>query len=318
MLLRQITGLAALAVISAACTTTPPSATGGGEQPAASHASDCVTWQTYRTRDTTLPDLPAGFEQGCLFTVAGPRPSDPPPLYILRNDIDLSAIAATDPDLTSEGDPPQLPLRSDLTPNFLQSDAVTTYSRACTLIDPSRRRNCDNPPTYQAYLVTAEGTVCFQQHCLQAPATPTERLIALWGSPLPGPIASLDTAHQYTPVPVEAAVANIDAPETAPFSETIVGQRIVAYSPWAIALRAYGRKILGEGQYPTVITEVDGEDGAAVVVTNFGALDDAIGGQRYRLDFEFRDGNKFELAAVGAQQYCRRSTPPQWTTALCP
>ncbi|MEO0408700.1 MAG: hypothetical protein AAF289_15250 [Cyanobacteria bacterium P01_A01_bin.135] len=295
----------------------------GGEvtEPVGDHtaepASTCTTWQDYRTGTPALPTMPAGFEQGCIFTLEGPI-SASRAIYILQNGIDLSDIAVLE-SVPSGSTPPQIQLQPQLSRTLVQSDAVLTYFPACSLIDTSRHRNCDNPPTYQAYLITHSGTVCFQSHCLRSSAISTRELLALWGNPPPEQ-ALPDTVErsQYASVPLETVVATIEEPETAPFSETIFGSSVVAYSPWAIALRTYGRTTLGEGQAPTVITEVEGVEGPAVVVTNFGSLDDSIGGSRHLLDFEYLDGNKFGLTSVGFQQYCRRATPPQWTTALCP
>lgn len=303
-------------------------------------ALDCATWQDYRagTADTasglnavtadlgSLPQLPAGFEQGCLFSIdnSRSRSTNPSPIHILRNGISLEdglgANALPSPVVSSQGSIPQV-LLQDLPQGFLESSDVVTYRQTCALLNPSRSGDCATIPPYEAYILRQssvwQNSVCFQNHCLQSAHFPPLELLSLWDSDLPEPALSAYgediPREQYSPRPLEAILAEISTPP----AETASAPPGVAYSPEAIALQLFGRTALEEGQQPTVVASADTQS-PVVTVTNFGELDDSVGGSRYRLEFETLDGNQYKLVWAGAQRYCRRTAPPQWTMELCP
>jgi hypothetical protein len=86
-----------------------------------------------------------------------------------------------------------------------------------------------------------------------------------------------------------------------------------------LAFETFGRTQLSEGEQATEIELIATYDNYQVLMlTNFGAGDDSIGGVRYRLEFESFDNDQTNLIWVGEQRYCSRALFPGWTNQLCP
>ena len=97
------------------------------------------------------------------------------------------------------------------------------------------------------------------------------------------------------------------------------GFPIQGTNPEEIAFNLLGRTSLGEGEQPSVVELQPFADYSVVIVTNDGSADDSVGGNRYRLEFEKTDDQRWQLVWAGTQQRCRRSgNPEEWTTQLCP
>ncbi|NCJ05110.1 hypothetical protein GS597_00970 [Synechococcales cyanobacterium C] len=94
---------------------------------------------------------------------------------------------------------------------------------------------------------------------------------------------------------------------------------VIVKNDESLAFEMFGRSQPQEGEQETVIETVGTYENYRVLqLTNLGAADDSIGGQRYRFEFEYFDNDQLNLVWVGQQRYCRHTTPPQWTHERCP
>jgi hypothetical protein len=91
--------------------------------------------------------------------------------------------------------------------------------------------------------------------------------------------------------------------------------------PSAIALTLFGMKEPMEGQFSEEISVIESEGfKRTLLLTQMNLTDDSVKGIRYRLNFEFDQGQgKWQLVSGGRQFTCYRGeSPDQWTTELCP
>ncbi|MEM9215956.1 MAG: hypothetical protein AAGD25_16625 [Cyanobacteria bacterium P01_F01_bin.150] len=301
---------------------------------------ECVPWQTYKSDlpdPRGLPNMPAGFENGCTFgtNLAGEASDDPISLYILRDGVALDRvfdpsvlipasmdvgipnvnrraiddtsgfahelIASGNAMLLHYGDPRSCEVSGGLYPDgYYQTD----------FDDPN---NCGFASPHRVHTVSADPpVVCFRTNCLETYADniSEEDLLALWEpwqTPVPN-TAINSVRFQYNTIDL-----NTLSPEL----------RRASYRPDVerLLMQEFGRTTLEEGEQPTVITQDDtkGKDYwylHIVTLTNKGLADDSVGGFRYRFEFEPYDGDTLLLVWAGSQQFCWRSE--EWTKQLCP
>ncbi|MBE9069727.1 hypothetical protein IQ260_24080 [Leptolyngbya cf. ectocarpi LEGE 11479] len=273
----------------------------------------CLNWIDYqRVEPSSLdwPQMPAGFDQGCVFRVGQSMST---PVHILRNDITFADI--TDSESTVplyESAPVPWFAGSELNDQFPmleeRGDLLTYYSACVTA--GGQETNCEGFPENKPYVID-NNTACFQGQCLNAPETHAIYLLSLWSwdpriesRPTSFSLKNTFNRNRYRTVPLNQLPSEVST----------IG------NPTEIATMAFGRTTLGEGEQPTVVTEAEWDevDGLWIVyLTNEGAADDSIGGERYRLDFASVDGDMSELLWVGRQVYCWRNS--EWTGhKLCP
>lgn len=273
----------------------------------------CLNWVDYqRTRPaiSEWPQMPAGFDKGCVFRIGEGMST---PVYILRNDIafeEITAPGTTAPRYSS--DPIPWFAGSEFNEQFSTletgGDLLTYYSACVTL--GGQQSNCEGFPENRPYIIN-NSTACFQGQCLSVPRTHAIYLLSLWSwnpriedRPTSFSLKKTFNRNRYRTVPLNQLPSEVST----------IG------NPTEIATMAFGRTTLGEGEKPTVVTEAEWDevDGLWIVyLTNEGAADDSIGGERYRLDFASVDGDRSELLWVGRQVYCWRNS--EWTGhKLCP
>ena len=296
----------------------PETATADSNTPqtvAEAGSNACITWSEAQADlaltfdEAPLPQMPAGFESGCVFKVGQGLSS---PVYILSDGIGLNQITAVGVTTAaySDGAIPWFQGREvdpDALTTLTDNGNIVTYYQACVTAG-GYASNCEGFPDNEPY-VLSDNTACLQGNCLQVAGVPATHLVTLWPN-LPDPTAQStpggQTAirNQYRTVPLETLFSEL--PVIGPDAE-------------AIALSTFGRTDLGEGEQPTVVTN-EGYQGDYLVInlTNEGLADDSVGGYRYRLEFESFDNDQVKLVWVGQQNYCWRSLPPQWTADLCP
>lgn len=267
----------------------------------------CTTWSEYKNSD---PQMPPGFETGCVFRVGQSMSAS---VDILRNGIELDTITA--PGITApaytDGPIPWFQGRevSNTLEDLRTNGDVITYYEACVTIG-GQTSNCDGFSEHEAYIID-DNTACLNGQCLQVPGVHAVYLLSLWNwekgiYDLPTSFSAEQTVirNQYRTVPLNQLAPDVP---------------LIAHSPTDIALKAFGRTTLEEGEQPTTVTD-DGhnrQDGTRTIyLTNEGLADDSIGGYRYRLDFTHFDGDNSKLIWVGEQQYCWRSR--EWTRETCP
>jgi hypothetical protein len=287
------------------------------ESSAVAASPDCPTWSDFQryeaeaSGDPVVPylQMPPGFEQGCIFR-SGMALTNP--LYILRNDLTYAAVSAS-------GQPPT-PLPGEALPWFdgaevdyatldtlIAQGDVLAYYYACTT-NAMNAANCEGYAQNRPYSLPA-GQACFQGHCLEGGAIAPDQRLALWsgypGSEVStGLTAEQDAARrQYDEIPLATLFSEL--PVIHPDAETL-------------AFETFGRTQLEEGEQPTEIEAIAYDNYQVLLLTNFGAADDSIGGLRYRLEFEYFDNDQNNLIWVGEQHYCRRTVPPTWTNQRCP
>lgn len=284
----------------------------------AANPANCLTWSDFQGYEAevsgdpvvTYLQMPSGFEQGCIFKT-GMALSNP--LYILRNDLAYEAVSATGQPLT--------PLPGDVLPwldsaevdyatldSLVAQGDLLVYYYACTT-NAMQAANCEGYAENRPYGLPT-GEACFQGHCLEGGAISIDQRLALW-SGYPGAEVSMGlTAEQ------EAARRQYDE---IPLATLFPELPVIHPNAEVLAFETFGRTQLEEGEQPTEIELIATYDTYQVLLlTNFGAADDSIGGLRYRLEFEFFDNDQTNLIWVGEQRYCRRSAPPAWTNQLCP
>lgn len=254
--------------------------------------------------------MPAGFDQGCVLRVGQSMST---PVHVLRNDITFADI--TDSESTVplyESEPIPWFAGSELNDQFSilekRGDLLTYYSACVTA--GGQQSNCEGFPEDKPYVIN-NSTACFQGQCLGGSETHAIYLLSLWSwdprvesRPTSFSLKNTFSRNRYRTVPLNQLPSEVPT----------IG------NPTEIATMAFGRTTLEEGEKPTVVTdpEWDEVDGLYVVyLTNDGAADDSIGGERYRLDFASVDGDMSELLWVGRQVYCWRNS--EWTGhSLCP
>lgn len=279
----------------------------------AESAIACLNWSDYqKTRPSSLewPQLPAGFDKGCVFRVGEGMST---PVNIFRNGMTFADIIGSETTAPLYGsDPIPWFAGTELNDQFstlgASGDLLTYYSACVTL--GGQQSNCEGFPENKPYVIN-NNTACFQGQCLSAPETHAIYLLSLWSwdpriesRPTSFSLKNTFSRNRYRTVPLNQLPSEVP----------IIG------SPTEIATMAFGRTTLGEGEKPTVVTESEWDevDGLWIVyLTNEGAADDSIGGERYRLDFASVDGDMSELLWVGRQVYCWRNS--EWTGhKLCP
>ncbi len=302
----------------------PPTAPLQGVTPAAAESpapeataqDDCLTWADYQGQAATQGDevapwlqMPPGFETGCVFR-AGMGMGNP--LYILPNGQPLTTV----------GDPSQGAIVPEEPIPWFGGDEVDlealaareaegtllAYFFACTT-QGAFEQNCAGFSQERPYLIES-GASCFQGFCLQAAGLTPEARLALW-SGFPGEATEGGlSAEQRT------ARQNF---QTVAIGQFFPEEPVMGLDPEAIALEALGRTTLQEGEEPTQVETLGTYPNYLVVlVTNFGQADDAVGGERYRLEFTYGDNDRVILTWMGQQRYCRRGTPPGWSAQWCP
>lgn len=266
----------------------------------------CVTWSEYQAAD---PQMPPGFETGCVFRVGQGMSAS---VDILRNDIGLETIAAAGVTSTEYTDGP-IPwfqgreVGSTLA-ELRENGDVITYYQACVTLG-GQTSNCEGFPEDEAYIIN-DDTACLNGECLNVPGVHAVYLLSLWdwedtiyGLPTSFSAEQTVIRNQYRTVPLNQLSPDVP----------LVGV------PENIALSAFGRTTLGEGEQPTTVRD-DGynrqDDIRTIYLTNKGLADDSIGGYRYRFDFTSSDGDMSKLIWVGEQQYCWRTS--EWTRERCP
>ncbi|TVQ21045.1 MAG: hypothetical protein EA367_06945 [Leptolyngbya sp. DLM2.Bin15] len=281
---------------------------------------NCPTWSDFQDYEAevsgnpavTYLQMPPGFEQGCIFKASMALSN---PLYILRNDLAYEAVSATGQPLTPlPGD--DLPWLDSAEVDYATLDALIaqgdllTYYYACTT-NAMYAANCEGYAQNRPYSLPT-GDACFQGHCLEGGAISVDQRLALW-SGYPG-----SDAEAATGLTAEQEAARRQYDEI-PLATLFPELPVIHPNAEALAFETFGRTELGEGEQATEIELIATYDTYQVLLlTNFGAADDSIGGLRYRLEFEFFDNDQKNLIWVGEQRYCRRSTPPTWTNQLCP
>ena len=254
--------------------------------------------------------MPPGFDEGCVFKSGASGDST----YILSNDIDIEEITTSgDAVSISDGGIPWFQggeLNAESFENHLSNGDVLTYYSACTTVG-GQLSNCDGFPENEAYVIRND-TACYHGQCLVAPNTHAIYLLALWG--WDPELESYPTS--FSP---EQTLARKQY-RTLPLNQLPPETRLIGYNPTELAMSAFGRTTLGEGEQPTSVTErewIDADGVWVVYLTNQGLADDSIGGYRYRLDFASIEGDQSKLLWVGEQQYCWRSQ--EWTAERsCP
>jgi hypothetical protein len=89
--------------------------------------------------------------------------------------------------------------------------------------------------------------------------------------------------------------------------------------PREITFNMLGRATLGEGERPSVLERQSFTEYSIVTITNEGMADDSVSAQRYRLEFEPIDDQRWQIVWAGTQQRCwRGDNPEEWVTQLCP
>ena len=89
--------------------------------------------------------------------------------------------------------------------------------------------------------------------------------------------------------------------------------------PREITFNMLGRATLEEGEQPSVLERQSFTEYSVVIITNEGMADDSVGAQRYRLEFEPIDDQRWQIVWAGTQQRCRRGdNSEEWVTQLCP
>lgn len=280
---------------------------------AAGSAIACLNWIDYQRAEPSSiewPQMPAGFDKGCVFRVGQSMST---PVHVLRNDITFADI--TDSETTAplyESEPIPWFAGSELNGQFSTLEAsgdLLTYYSACVTTG-GQESNCEGFPENKPYIIN-NSTACFQGQCLSAPETHAIYLLSLWSwdpriesRPTSFSLKNTFNRNRYRTVPLNQLPSEVPT----------IG------NPTEIANMAFGRTTLEEGEKPTVVTEAEWDevDGLWIVyLTNEGAADDSIGGERYRLDFASVDGDMSELLWVGRQVYCWRNS--EWTGhKLCP
>ena len=277
---------------------------------------NCLTWADYQAQAQAQGDdvalwlqMPPGFEAGCVFR-AGMGMGNP--LYILPNGQPLTTVG--DPALAASGAEDPIPWFSgdgvDLAALATKEAEGTllAYFFACTT-QGAFEQNCAGFSQERPYLIES-GASCFQGFCLQAAGLTPEARLALW-SGFPGEAGADGLSAEQRTARQEFEPVAID--------QFFPEEPVMGLDPEAIALEALGRTTLQEGEEPTQVETLGSyPDYLVVLVTNMGQADDSVGGQRYRLEFAYGDNDQVMLTWMGQQRYCRRSTPPGWSSALCP
>lgn len=89
--------------------------------------------------------------------------------------------------------------------------------------------------------------------------------------------------------------------------------------PRNIAFNILGRASLEEGEQPSAVEIQPFAAYSVVTITNNGMADDSVSAQRYRLEFEKIDNQRWQIVWAGSQQRCwRAEDPKEWTSQLCP
>ncbi|NCJ06375.1 hypothetical protein GS597_07595 [Synechococcales cyanobacterium C] len=278
----------------------------------------CLTWSDYQTYhlETTgevIPTylrMPQGFQKGCVFQTGFSLAN---PVYILRDGLDFAAISRTDASLT-DSSTSAIPRFEGFDVNYdtidalIQQGDLLVYANACTTTG-RYLDNCEGFPQDRPYLLR-ELSVCFQGNCLEGGNLSREQRLALWSGYSEATEANgltteqVSARHQYEEISLESLFSALP---------------VIVKNDESLAFEMFGRSQPQEGEQETVIETVGTYENYRVLqLTNLGAADDSIGGQRYRFEFEYFDNDQLNLVWVGQQRYCRHTTPPQWTHERCP
>ncbi|MEM0979279.1 MAG: hypothetical protein AAGH78_03295 [Cyanobacteria bacterium P01_H01_bin.58] len=270
--------------------------------------------------------MPSRFKDGCIFgTDLGDRAS----IYVLPEGMSLERVfdAAV---LTSAPQQDGVPFLDDVvedaagsTSELIASGDVMIFShadfRACATsvgYVGDSIAYCEFASPHRAYAVwpstDSDPTMaCFGVNCLATYGDLSEdALIALWEpwwAPTPNPAVN-DVRSQYKTLDLKTL-----SPE--------LQKANLFFDVESLLMKEFGRMTLEEGEQPTVIAPVKytGPEYSSlniITVTNEGLADDAIGGFRYRLEFDSYDGDTMILVWAGSQQFCRRTQV--WTDQACP
>jgi len=97
------------------------------------------------------------------------------------------------------------------------------------------------------------------------------------------------------------------------------GSPLQGTDPGEMTFNMLGRATLGEGEQPSVLERQSFTKYSVVTITNEGMADDSVSAQRYRIEFEPIDNQRWQIVWAGAQQRCwRGDNPREWVTQLCP
>lgn len=298
--------------------------------------AECMSWQAYKqdvSDPTGLPNVPVGFENGCIFgtNLAGESSTAPVSIYILRDGIALDRVF--DPSVLASASMdtgfPNIERRSIEDSSGFAHELITEGNamifnygdpRSCEMLgglNPdgyynTSENNCGFASPQRAHFVdTDHPVVCFGISCLETFADmPVEELRALW-EPWQVPTAN------PTINAVRSQYSSMDLNSLSPEL-----RRAIFHSQLeSLLMDEFGRTTLDEGEKPTTIIQDDsmGKDYWYLhisTVINEGLPDDSVGGFRYRLEFEPYDGDTLLLVWAGSQQFCRRTQ--EWTNQLCP
>jgi len=120
--------------------------------------------------------------------------------------------------------------------------------------------------------------------------------------------------------PVADSPAGNTIAERSAYSEVPLPPEADRYgtNPEQIALQAFGAAEPAEGNFSQEVELLEETpDGAVVILTQSGLLDDSVEGMRYRLEFESGE-NQWELVWAGRQVRCWPDRGSQeWSTELC-
>lgn len=296
--------------------------------------AECITWQQYKdgaARSRFLPNMPSGFEDGCMFGTNLENESQRR-LYILRDGISLDRVFDEAVLATAPQEQGVLNLENDAVtnPSGFAHELITGGNamivnvadpRTCEVageLQPSGYysgdlEHCGFASPYRTYTIFDEqrSTACFRDTCLETYADiPGEELLSSW-SPwqVPTPYSDVNTVRsQYDTIDLNTLPNELRGANFRSQIETVL-------------MEEFGRETLGEGEQPTVISQDENYGDTygglnVMTVTNEGLADDSVGGYRYRFEFESFDGDTWLLVWAGSQQYCWRSD--EWTNQLCP
>lgn len=285
-------------------------------------AMACLTWSDLKadngidTLDTVplLPNMPAGFKNGCTVRETLGLAAV---THVLREEIGLNRVLYPAALGEAREDGIVAGVRGDNIDfdslrALIAGGDVITYYEACTTVG-RQDLYCNDYPQYLPYILpsplspdTAAQAACFQGHCLESETISAAELARLWDYwHAPVPAQNQAIRRQYRTLPLDTIF---------PEPRSV----IVSYSEKeTLAMNTFGRITLAEGEQPSVVTD-EGFQGAFGVVSlvNWGLADDAIGGYRYRIEFESFDGDHVIPVWIGQQQFCRRTHV--WTMERCP
>ncbi len=152
---------------------------------AGSREFKCVTWDEAkpeirrlygRVGNPPIPDLPNGFNKGCVFYDSG---ASTIALYVLRDEFDPQSIGI-DTEAERERDSiPRLNASNLSKPlDLIKSGDMLRFFNVCASVGTAQW--CRGTPKNRAYV--KDGLVCFRNMCVQANGVPHRELLKLWNA----------------------------------------------------------------------------------------------------------------------------------------